>query len=65
MTLRAQLFGTLEPCFLEARLDDRGTAIPGGSRLHTEVPWWPGGTLFGRHVTPWMARQALTGAAAG
>jgi len=65
MTLRAQLFGTLEPCFLEATLDHRGTPIPGGSQLHAEAPWWPTGTLFGRHLTPWMARQALTGAAAG
>ena len=65
MTLRAQLFGTLEPCFLEARLDHRGKPAPGGSRLHTEAPWWPTGTLFGRHLTPWMARQALTSAAAG
>jgi len=65
MTLRAQLFGTLEPSFLEATLDHRGKPLPGGSRLHAEAPWWPAGTLFGRHLTPWMARQALTRAPVG
>lgn len=65
MTLRAQLFGTVEPCFLEATLDHRGEPVPGGSRLYTEAPWSPGGTLFGRHLSPWMARQALTRATAG
>lgn len=64
-TLRAQLFGTPGPWFLEATLDDRGKPMPGRSRLHTEAPWWPHGTFFGQHLTPWLARQALSGAAAG
>ena len=59
--LRAQLFGAPEPLFLEATLDataGRSTALA----LDAESPWWPRGTLVGRHVTPWMAEQALAAA---
>lgn len=57
--LRAQLFGTPEPLFLEATLDLGGRSLEGRSQLYSEAPWWPHGTLFGRHVTPWMTEQAL------
>lgn len=55
--LRAQLFGAPEPLFLEATLDSRGHPLAGAT--YTAAPWWPPATLFGRHVSPWMARQAL------
>ena len=55
-----------------AALRRAGAALPGGdarrrragrcagrSRVAAESPWWPSGTLVGRHVTPWMAGQAL------
>ena len=57
--LRAQLFGAPEPLFLEAMLDREGRPLEGRSRLYSEPPWWPHATLFGRHVTPWMAGQTL------
>lgn len=57
--LRAQLFGAPEPLFLQATLDQDGRPIAGGSQVYSEAPWWPHGTLFGRHVTPWMAEQML------
>jgi sulfide:quinone oxidoreductase len=60
--LRAQLFGAPEPIFLEATLDERGQPIEGRSHLLSEAPWWPRGTLFGRHLTAWMAQQTLTSA---
>ncbi|MFP5364019.1 MAG: FAD-dependent oxidoreductase [Thermoleophilia bacterium] len=61
LVLRAQLFGAPTPLFLEARLDDSGRAIQGG--VHEQAPWWPGATLFGRHISPWMAEQGLALAA--
>jgi sulfide:quinone oxidoreductase len=60
--LRAQLFGAPEPLFLEAMLDASGAPLVGRSQVSSEAPWWPHGTLFGRHVTPWMAQQALAAA---
>ena len=57
--LRAQLFGAPEPLFLEATLDHEGRPLDGRSQVYSEAPWWPRGTLFGRHVTPWMAAQTL------
>ena len=55
--LRAQLFGAPEPLFLESTLDPRGRPLAGAT--YGTAPWWPQATLFGRHVSPWMARQAL------
>jgi sulfide:quinone oxidoreductase len=63
LALRAQLFGAPQPLYLEATLDARGTPL--AAQVSTQSPWWPGGTLFGRHVTPWMAQQALAQAAQG
>lgn len=60
--LRTQLIGAPEPAFLEATLDAAGLPVPGRSDVHAESPWWPHGTLFGRHVTAWMAEQALAAA---
>jgi sulfide:quinone oxidoreductase len=62
VVLRTQLFGAPRPTFLEAVLDDAGRPIPGRSSVHAESPWWPRGTLFGRHVSGWMAQQALAAA---
>lgn len=55
--LRAQLFGAPAPLFLESALDPRGRPLAGST--YATCPWWPHGTLFGRHVSPWMAQQAL------
>jgi sulfide:quinone oxidoreductase len=60
--LRTQLFGAPEPAFLEARLDACGNPIAGHSRVHPEAAWWPQTTVFGRHVTAWMADQTLAAA---
>lgn len=60
--LRTQLFGLPEPAFLEATLDGAGRPIAGTSRVHADSPWWPSGTLFGRHVSAWMAERALIAA---
>jgi sulfide:quinone oxidoreductase len=60
--LRAQLFGTPEPLFLETTLDLSGRPLDGAAHTFSEAPWWPGATLFGRHITPWMAGQALQAA---
>ncbi len=57
--LRTQLFGAPTPLFLEATLDARGHPLEGRSQHSSSAPWWPSGTLFGRHVTPWMAEQAI------
>lgn len=57
--LRTQLFGAPEPLFLEATLDLQGRPIEGSSQLYSEPPWWPPATVVGRHVTPWMASQAV------
>jgi sulfide:quinone oxidoreductase len=57
--LRAQLFGAGEPLFLETSLDARGRPVPGRSAVHHESPWWPQGTLFARHLSPWLAGEAL------
>lgn len=60
--LRAQLFGAPGPAFLEATLDELGRPLAGSSQVHAESPWWPRGTVVGRHVTAWMAEQALVAA---
>ena len=62
VVLRTQLFGAPRPTFLEAVLDGAGHPLPGRSAVHAESPWWPKGTLFGRHVSAWMAQQALAAA---
>jgi sulfide:quinone oxidoreductase len=59
-TLRTQLFGAPRPAFLEAVIDADGRPVGGWSRIHSEAPWRPSGTLVGRRVTAWMADQALT-----
>ena len=61
--LRTQLFGASEPLFLEATLDRDGRPVDGSSGIHRESPWWPNGTLFARHLTPWIAGRSLTVAA--
>ena len=57
LVLRAQLFGSPSPLFLQAELDRRG--LPLGGSCHAEPPWWPAGTLFAPHLSAWMAGQAL------
>jgi sulfide:quinone oxidoreductase len=59
--LRTRLFGPPEPVFLQVELDARGkprsgSAVPAVSR---EAPWWPAAKLFGRHLSPWMARTRV------
>ena len=58
--LRTQLLGADDPLFLEAVLDSRGHPLEGRSMIHTSSPWWPEGTLFCRHLSPWIAARALT-----
>lgn len=53
--LRAQLFGAPQPLYLQTDLDERGRPVPGRSLASEEPLWWPPTTVFGRHVTPWMA----------
>lgn len=62
LVLRTQLFGAPEAAFLEAAIDAAGRPIPGRSRVYAEAPWWPHTTVFGRHVTAWMADQSLAAA---
>ena len=60
LLLRAQLFGAPEPLYLQTTLDLTGRPIPGDSQVSSEPLWWPATTLFGRHVSPWLAaRQAV------
>lgn len=63
LALRSQLFGAPRPLYFEATLDARGRPV--AAQVSARAPWWPTGTLFGRHVTPWMAQQALARAAQG
>jgi sulfide:quinone oxidoreductase len=60
--LRTQLFGAPEPAFFEGELDARGRPVPGRSGVYGESPWWPRTTVFGHHVTAWMADQSLAAA---
>lgn len=60
--LRTQLFGAPEPLFLESSIDREGRPVPGASYVYDEAPWWPTGTFFGRHLTPWIAERALAAA---
>ena len=62
LVLRAQLFGAPEPVFIQSRLGPDGAPIDHTSQATSEAPWWPRGTLFGRHLVPWMAEQALVAA---
>jgi sulfide:quinone oxidoreductase len=53
--LRTQLLGAGAPLYLRAELDGEGRVLT--SSTGAEPPWWPGAKLFGRHLTPWMARR--------
>ena len=55
--LRAQLFGAPSPLYLQTELDERGRPVPGRSLASEEALWWPPTTVFGRHITPWMAEH--------
>jgi len=55
--LRARLLGLERPLYLRAELDGSGRLLSTPSASE-EPPWWPGAKLFGRHLTPWMARHA-------
>jgi sulfide:quinone oxidoreductase len=58
--LGSQLLGLGEPLFLRAELgaDGRVLRATGAPAVSVDPPWWPSGKLFGRHLTPWMARQS-------
>ena len=53
--LRTQLLGAGAPLYLRAELDGDGRVLT--SSTDDEPPWWPGAKLFGRHLTPWLARR--------
>ena len=55
--LRAQLLGTRSPLYLRAELDGHGRVLSGEAA--DEPEWWPSAKLFGRHLSPWMARRKL------
>ena len=57
--LRAQLVGGREPLFLRAELGRDGAPVDAGVAISGDAPWWPTAKVFGRHVAPWMAGQAL------
>jgi sulfide:quinone oxidoreductase len=59
LVLRAKLLGGAAPLYLRAELDGTGRAVESGSVTRDEAPWWPDAKVFGRHVTPWMAEQAI------
>jgi sulfide:quinone oxidoreductase len=52
--LRTQLLGAGSPLYLRTELGGDGTVISEGPS--DEPEWWPSGKLFGRHLSPWMAR---------
>jgi len=59
--LRTRLLGPRRPTFLQVELDTwgrprRNDDLPAVS---SEAPWWPSAKLFGRHLSPWMARTRL------
>jgi hypothetical protein len=58
--LGSQLLGLDEPLYLRAELDAEGRLLDAkeAPAVSDEPPWWPAGKLFGRHLSPWMARQA-------
>ena len=59
IALRAQLFGAGRPLFLRGELDADGDPVGEAALVDSEPPWWPATKLHGRHLTPWMAEQAL------
>jgi sulfide:quinone oxidoreductase len=59
IALRAQLFGAGRPLFLRGELDAEGRPAGEPALVDSEPPWWPATKLHGRHLTPWMAEQAL------
>jgi sulfide:quinone oxidoreductase len=56
--LRARLVGGHAPLFLRAELDDRGRPLGDGISVHEELPWWPSGKVFGRHLNSFLAELA-------
>jgi sulfide:quinone oxidoreductase len=59
--LRTRLFGPREPLFLQVELDAQGRFVRDSDlpALSQEAPWWPAAKLFGRHLSPWMARTRV------
>ena len=55
--LRSRLFLPDGPLYVQAELDSEGRTLPEGSEISEEPLWWPATKLFGRHLTPWMARR--------
>lgn len=64
LIIRAQLFGAPSPMYLRAELDAAGRPVPGTSEVSGEPLWWPATTMFGRHVSPWMAGHTAASHAA-
>jgi sulfide:quinone oxidoreductase len=56
--LRTQLLGAGEPLYLRTELDGHGRVL--SEAVGDEPDWWPAAKLFGRRLTPWMARQRMT-----
>lgn len=54
--LRAAMLGSDQPLYLRAELDDRGRPV--GGEVTDELPWWPAGKIFGRHLSPVLAELA-------
>jgi sulfide:quinone oxidoreductase len=57
--LRARLQTPGGPLYLRTELDASGRPLDSEAIVATEPPWWPGAKVVGRHLTPWMADQAL------
>jgi sulfide:quinone oxidoreductase len=62
LMLRTKLFGIDSPLYLQAELGEDGTPLAG--LVSDEAPWWPGTTVFGRYLSPWMAAREAVPAAA-